>query len=344
MNISFIESNIKKISIHFVGNKFSNEGIKLSDDNFILSTEIENILFKYFITPFNFEKLYSFCHHTNISFNEVYCYISKIFRNADNLYSQSINLAKHLYNKSIHPKIKAGEFYVVYFSNCVVDEQYVDAIGLFKSEHKDTFLKVSLDENSFYLECLKAINIKNLDKGCIIFNLESDQGYIAAIVENSNKSDYSKYWTKDFLSVTPRHDDFTSTQNMLSMCQGFISTLPDNRGKYLKSFYMNKVFDYLQKGYFYIDDFAYNVFKDQEIISKFEQYKKKYQIDHNIVFDNNFSTSITALKRAKRKIYTTIKLDDNFDINIHKGENFIKRGFDKKTGLFYYKLFFKEEK
>ena len=41
---------------------------------------------------------------------------------------------------------------------------------------------------------------------------------------------------------------------------------------------------------------------------------------------------------------TTIKLDKNFDINIHGGEQYIVRGYDEDRGMYYYQLFFNEEK
>lgn len=37
-----------------------------------------------------------------------------------------------------------------------------------------------------------------------------------------------------------------------------------------------------------------------------------------------------------------IKLDKNFDINIHEREHYIERGFDKEKDLYFYKLYFKK--
>ena len=54
----------------------------------------------------------------------------------------SRQIAKHLYDISSHPKIKGGELYVTYFSNMVLDGDTVDAVGIFKSETKETYLKV----------------------------------------------------------------------------------------------------------------------------------------------------------------------------------------------------------
>ena len=41
---------------------------------------------------------------------------------------------------------------------------------------------------------------------------------------------------------------------------------------------------------------------------------------------------------------TTIKLDNNFDIKIHGGEQLIEQGYDKEKGMKFYKLYFHEEK
>ena len=41
---------------------------------------------------------------------------------------------------------------------------------------------------------------------------------------------------------------------------------------------------------------------------------------------------------------TTIRLDKNFDIHIHGGEQLIEQGFDNEKGMRYYKLYFIEEK
>ncbi|MDR0604368.1 MAG: hypothetical protein LBG80_08720 [Bacteroidales bacterium] len=36
-------------------------------------------------------------------------------------------------------------------------------------------------------ESEKGININKLDKGCLIFNTERENGYIVAVVDNTNK-------------------------------------------------------------------------------------------------------------------------------------------------------------
>ena len=69
-------------------------------------------------------------------------------------------------------EVITGEFYMVLFDNVVVDGEVCNALGIFKSENKDTFLKVYLKDQNFELGSQQGINIKKLDKGCIIFNTE----------------------------------------------------------------------------------------------------------------------------------------------------------------------------
>lgn len=58
---------------------------------------------------------------TFIHLNELYMYISNIFIDPSSFYTQSINILKHLYEKSSHPQIKGGEFYMVHFTDYIID-------------------------------------------------------------------------------------------------------------------------------------------------------------------------------------------------------------------------------
>ena len=276
--------------------------------------------------------------------NEVYCYCSKIFAFTECLYEQSINLAKHLYDNSTHPKIKMGEFYVVYFRNCVINNQLVDAIGIFKSENKETFLKINHKEENFEIESETGISINKLDKGCLVFNIEKENGYLVAVVDNTNKGSDAKYWMDDFLHVRPRKDSFNQTQNMLSLCKSFVSQLPSDNGKVEKATYMNRSVEALKEESVNVETFAEQVFETPELVSEFKQYKESYQKERDIEIDDSFATASNAIKRRATGTMTTIKLDKNFDINIHGGEQYIERGYDEKRKMHYYQLFFKEEK
>ena len=341
----YAENNsIEALIMHRIGNKGMDEGYTISDKCIHLDSQLAMLLTKYFIGPFISGEFYNLYHEASLELNEIYNYATKIFNDFSLFHEQSINIAKHLYNESSHPKIKAGELYIAYFHDCIVDGKNMDAIGIFKSENKDTFFKVLQTDEGFDIATESGININKLDKGCLIFNTEKEYGYLVAIVDNTNKGSEAKYWTDDFLHVRPRKDSFNQTQNMLSLCKSFVSQLPSDNGKVEKATYMNRSVEALKEESVNINTFAEQVFETPELVSEFKQYKETYQKERDIEIDDTFATASTAIKRRATSTMTTIKLDKNFDINIHGGEQYIVRGYDEDRGMYYYQLFFKEEK
>ena len=69
-------------------------------------------------------------------------------------------MARHLYNQSEHPKIQSGELYIAYFADCQLDDEITDAIGIFKSENKDIYLKPSDQNGDLEISYEHGINIK----------------------------------------------------------------------------------------------------------------------------------------------------------------------------------------
>lgn len=344
MNIIYIDSHIERICIHNVGNKSSDEGIHFSSGEAIFSNQIKSVLMHYFLNAFKSEEYYNLYHEGDLNLNEIYVYASMLFENPNKITDLSISIAKHLYNKSTHPQIKGGEFYLVYFKDCFVNDKKADAIGLFKSENKDTFLKIYPKNERFEIESEKGININKLDKGCLIFNTEKENGYLVAIVDNTNKGAEAKYWTDDFLHVRLRKDSYNQTQNMLSLCKNFVAQLPTDNGKLEKATYINRSLDALKDETVNVNTFAERVFERPELISEFRQYKDNYQRQLDVDIDDDFKTAPKAVNHRSTGNMTTIRLDNSFDINIHGGEQNIIRGYDEERGMYYYQLFFKEER
>ena len=70
-----------------------------------------------------------------------YIYSSAIFQSPNLLVEQSINIAKHLYAVSTHPNIKKGELYIAYIKDCIIDGYKTNAVGIFKSETEDFYIR-----------------------------------------------------------------------------------------------------------------------------------------------------------------------------------------------------------
>jgi hypothetical protein len=338
---------IQSIALHNVGNKLNDEGIRFSKTVLWTDENINNLLMTYFLSPFKSSEYYNLYHESDVNLNEVYSYVSTIFDNPDSLFEQSVNLAKHLYEQSIHPKVKGGELYVVYFRDCIVDGETVDAIGLFKSETKETFLKVYPQHEGFSIESEAGINIHKLDKGCLIFNTEREKGYLVSVVDNLNKGGEAQYWIDHFLHVMVRNDEYNQTKNVLNMCKSFvIEKFPEQfevskadqaemLNKSVKFFKENENFD--------MDEFATEVMQAPEMISSFKSYKTEFEVEHDVQLNDNFDISSAAVKKQSKFFKSIIKLDKNFHIYVHGESQNIVKGYDEEKGMSYYQLFFKEE-
>lgn len=339
-------TSIQKIAIHNVGNKYNDEIVKLSSSYIQLDDGVTKLLIDYFTLPFKSDEFFSFAHGIDMSMNEVFVCVDRIFTNQDKLLEQSVNLAKHLYEQSTHPKIKSGEFYTVYFKDCIVDGDTVDAVGLFKSENKDTFLKVYPKGDGFEIESQKGININKLDKGCLIFNREKENGYVVAVVDNTNKGAEAKYWTDDFLHVKPRNDAYNQTKDILSMAKNFVlHELPQHFdvSKADQVDLLNKSVEYFKKNEsFNMNGFAHEVIEQKDLIDKFVQYKSDYEHAMEMSLMENFEISEAAVKKQARSIKSVIKLDKNFHIYVHGSQNLIEQGVEE-DGRKYYKIYYQEE-
>jgi hypothetical protein len=339
---------LQQIVVHHVGSKAGNEGMLLSAAPLSVSSEVGELLLRYFLSPFKEQGYYNLQHDGGAAgANVVYGSVCAIFDNPDTLSEQSVVLAKHLYEQGDNAKTKGGDLFVVYLKDCMLDGEAMDAVGLFKSENQETFLKVFPHGEHFDISADSGININKLDRGCLIFNTDRESGFLAAIAGSSRSISEEQYWTDCFLRIVQRKDDFFRTQQAISLCKSFVTQrLPeafevtkadqaDMLNKSVKFFKENDSFD--------IDEFAQEVIAEPEAIKSFKSYKREFDSDSDDKIPERFDISEAAVKKQARVLKSVIKLDKNFHIYVHGRREYITRGYDEKTGLYFYQLFFREE-
>ncbi len=344
----FSTTKITRIAVHNVGNASRDEGLVSAHDEMKIESEIiRDLLLKYFLSPFKETQLYHLTHDSDIRLNEIYTYISAIFAAPEKLYENSIHIAQHLYAQSVHPKIKAGEFYVVYLEDCVLEDEVADAIGLFKSENKDTYLKVKQTSDNFEVESEVGTNVNKMEKGCLIFNTEKEKGFVLAMTDAINKQNEAAYWKDAFLKVVARKDVSFFTQNYMELCKHFIEENAEDAGidKAEEVTVKNKIVQFFtEKEEFNTAEFEQEVLAEPEKIAAFREYKKEYQDRTEVEIPEDFEIAPPAVKSTKRQFKNQIKLDNNFNINILKNTEHLIRGFDEERNMKYYQLFYEEEK
>ena len=343
-NISFLDMRVGQIAMHGVGNKLLDEGVRVSDTTLTLDDlELLNSFLNITLKPFSGSVDYYNLYHEsgNPKLNIVYNTVSRIFKKPDDLLEQSHVLLRHLYEHTTHPTIPSGELYVVYFNDCWIDGECVDAIGIFKAERKETYLKFNPAENSYNIETDKGLNAQQLTKACVIFNTQANDGYVV-MTPSLKKTIDLKYWIDDFLHATILVDNHIHTINAVKTVERFIKEqLPvefdittidqvDFTNRAHRYFKENESFD--------LTDFANEVFEQPDIARLFE----KYNTDALEVNISEFTIEPMAVKKSVKRDKCVLKLDKNFHVYIHGSREMVEQGVDE-NGRKYYKLFYENE-
>lgn len=61
-------------------------------------------------------------------------------------------------------------------------------------------------------------------------------------------------------------------------------------------------------------------------------------------FKESFKGKASSMSQRGVSRVTKVRLDDNFEVRILKGEENLERGYDEGRGMNYYKLYFSKEK
>ncbi len=342
------EAQLQTVAVHQVGNKTKEEKLRFSKAKLdISSSKIRNLLKTFFLQSFEGIEFYNFTFsNDDLVYNPVYNYVSDIFDHPENLHEKSKDIAQHLYDVSIHPKIKSGDMFVAKLSGLYLGDQLTEAIGIFKSENKQSFLKLDRNSDEFYLDFDNGINVEKLDKGCLIFNVDKGDGYKVCIVDKSNRVTDAQYWRDNFLQLAPCNDSFNATREFMNITKEFIKEQVPQEFEVTRTDkidLLNRSMDYFKENEaFYKEDFEDNVLQDENLIDSFRHYDQTYQAENKLAVDDHFGISDEAVKKQSRAFKSVIKLDKNFHIYVHGDKTLIEQGVDE-DGRKYYKLFYENE-
>lgn len=347
--IDFTNTEIEQLVIHRVGNKQREEANLISETLTTLNAELEELLIGYFGKSFiDHTETYRFVHDIDISYNELNGISKEIFEDPGDFYNKSVLILKHLYEQSSHPHIKAGDLFICEFTGVLFDNESVSAIGIFKSERKDSFLKLSDNEKQIVIDKHDGISIKKLDKGAIILNFQEEDGFRVLSVDN-NKYD-AEYWKVNFLNIDYLKDEKFETKNYLNLCKSFATeVIAEKAGKKEQIDFLNQTVKYFDNNdEMDVKDFADSLFENEDTVNAFNSFKKRYEDENDLEFSDKFELSKTVFKKEKRSFKNFIKLDTNIQIkldfnNPESTDKFVEKGYDQEKEMYYYKVFFNKE-
>lgn len=347
--INYIEGKINTICGHRIHHQDEDVSISYTKDAIYIDgqTELENTLLKFFFDKFRHPVFFNFASHTeDINDNVVFGLVKAIFENPNTIFAESKKIAKYLQQNSNHPNIKSGDVLVSHINDVIIEDEMLDAICIYKVENKQSFVSLELDHDNYRIDLLKGINTDKLDKGCIIFNTEEEDGYKICTIDRSNSGVEAQYWMKNFLNVTHRDDDYHNTKHMIEATKSFI----DERVKPIYEIDRTDEADMLNKSKVYlnqVEDFDSNtyakeIFQDDRIVNDFNNYKRDFETNKSVALADNFSINPTAVKKHSNVFRSVIKLDKNFHVYVHGDRTKISRGVDAE-GKKFYTLYYENE-
>ncbi|SFH03839.1 nucleoid-associated protein [Pontibacter chinhatensis] len=340
---------LRKLAVHRVGNKAKEEGVVASRELVDLHDEqLYDLLLNYFLSPFKQEEFFRFTHTSDLALNEMFAYAALMFTEPQNFHEYSVHILNHLYQQSDHPKVKSGELYVVYFEGCVMGDEVVDAIGVFKSENKDTFLTFQDEADDLNVNYHFGVNLKGVDKGCMIYNTQAEDGFRVKMVD-ANSYD-AVFWKDDFLNVIELKDTNFNTKAVLNLCKDFSEEVfARTESKKAQVDFISRSVDYFSKSEtFDLEEFTSSVIDEPETKERFMQYSHTFAEERDIEGFTDFEINKNTVRNMKRKFRNFIKLDTQIEIkfsgyNPEQSEQYVERGFDKERGMHFYKVYFYNE-
>lgn len=335
------------LSVHYVGNKGLGQEIVVSKKPQDLRDRDRAIIKDAFLSKFQEKpELYSFHHLTSLDYNEVYNYCLGALAETTDFHKKSADIAKHLHEATMHPKVKPGELYVCFFEGCGVKGAVVDAIGIFKTETRTNFFDLNIEGSEIHGELKEGIDLGKFDKACLVFPTNAEQGF-DVLIHDSNRGEEAVFWRETFLSVMPQANEYFQTNQFMNLTKQFIAKQIPQEFEMERTDQidlLNKSVEYFRANEsFNKEDFEKTVFQESGLIRSFQQFGENFSEANDFELPERFDISTQAVKKQARVFKSVLKLDKNFHIYIHGDRDLIEKGYDAAVGKHYYKIYFEEE-
>ena len=299
---------INELVIHRVGNKHNEEDFFISESSFPLTEGLSLMMLDYFIKPFmKIQDSNQFAHEIDLNYNELNGISKEIFQNPTSLYINSVKILQHLHEQSQHPHIKTGDLFVAHFSDILYQDKMVDAIGIFKSENKTSFLQVGQDNANLEVKEKQGIDIKKLDK---VFHTKEYVNLCKDFAKEVVQATESKTDEIEFMNKSIKYLERNDNVDL----EDFKEFVLDNEEK-------KQEFDQYKSMYETQNSVA---IPDAFTVSMPVVEKQKKSIKNEIKLDTNIQIKIG------------VNNPDSID-------RFIEKGYDHEKDMSFYKIYYNNE-
>ncbi len=183
------------------------------------------------------------------------------------------------------------------------------------------------------------MSLKKLEKGCLVFNVDKENGYKVAVVDNTGSNTDAHYWVDNFLHVRNCNDDYHETERLMEMCTGFVSQLKEQSVVESAVAAKKTAAAFATDEAIQVEDLADLICRTDEQKQAFEAYRQSYEEEFG-----DFAEEVCVVKKATNnkpvKRMNTLKLGSDFEVKVLNPAAKIEGGVDKESGKKYYTLYY----
>lgn len=343
--VDFTYAKVKQLVVHFVGNKAQEEGYEVAKNGLTdISEDLNRTLISIFCDGFQDDDFFHFTHETSLDFNEVYTYSNNIFTDNTHFLEDTESIVKHLYSESTHPNIKSGDVWIFELEGCVVDGNFTNAIGIFKVENKEVYVKNDFSGNNFTISYDTGVTGTDLDKGCFIFNDALEEGFKVLVLSRLSKND-SIYWKDRFLAIEKTADEKFYTESFVHICTDYIKQKEDSLME--KASFVKATSEYMQSSEILdVDAFTEKTIENPVQQAEFKTIVENFEQENNFRMPKEFQVDEEKAEKLSKKVRKTLKLGRNMTLTIKDLENLNEddfvQGYDQERGRNYMIVYFDE--
>jgi hypothetical protein len=348
LSVKFTRAKIQGLALARLGNPLRNGILQTSKELCHFEASEAELLTHCFLKPFRVLEEHRFHHETSLDQNRVYNCAKAIFSEQGTLLENAAKIAQRLFEKSDHPNIKPGDLCISVVDGIVVNGKLTSALCIVKCENTVPFLQISVADGDLHLMTHQGIYPDKIDKGCLIFNDQADEGYSVLVFDKGGADPL--FWNRQFLSIVPKTNDDFLTKRYSELCMEFAKRgLPESTPQESRYQLANRAVNYLVDAEeFDRESFESKALQEPKVIDQFKEFKDGYEEDNGFKLEEKFVVSKDIATKAKKKLKGTLKLDTGAEIRfksdfIDDAESLFEQGFDEARKMRYVKILFNEE-
>ncbi len=348
LNPNFQNAKLVALALAKVGNPTRDEPLRTSQSLCRFRDDESELLTHCFLKPFRSLELHQLEHHSSLERNDLYAAASAIFDDNGQLLEQGAAIARHLYAKSRHPKIKSGDLCVALVSGIDLLGTPVQALSIVKSESRVPFLQISERDGDLVLTTEQGIYPEKIDKGCLVLDHGRADGYSVYLFDKGGGD--TRFWVRDFIGARASRDDESLTRRFSELCVEFARRdLPEETRAEERMAVASRSVGYLkQADEFDLGEFEEKALETPERIAQFEAFKTDYEEARGEPLEEKFPVSKKEAEKAAGRLRSRMKLDVGVDLRfssgfIHRADQFLERGRDEEKGMEFVKIYFHKE-